>query len=71
MSVFQRKFINEVRRCDEMERKLRFLSNELEKNDIEPRPAGNIEAPDPQDMIDLEVRGSCCPPELAQEETFF
>ena len=55
VSAFQRKFINEVRRCDEMERKLRFLSNELEKAEIEPRPAGNIEAPEPQDMIDLEV----------------
>ena len=48
MSAFQRKFTNEVRRCDEMERKLRFLLNELEKVGIEPRPAGNVEAPDPQ-----------------------
>ena len=48
MSAFQRKFINEVRRCDEMERKLRFLANEVEKAEIEPRPAGNVEAPDPQ-----------------------
>lgn len=56
MSAFQRKFINEVRRCDEMERKLRFLANEVEKAEIEPRPAGNVEAPDPQDMIDLEAK---------------
>jgi len=56
MSAFQRKFINEVRRCEEMERKLRFLFNQLEKASIEPRPAGNVEAPDSQDMIDLEVR---------------
>ena len=48
VSAFQRKFTNDVRRCDEMERKLRFLLNELEKAGIEPRPAGNVEAPDPQ-----------------------
>ena len=35
---------------------LEFLTNELEKSSIEPRPAGNIEAPDPQELIDLEVR---------------
>ena len=34
---------------------LEFLTNELEKSSIEPRPAGNIEAPDPQELIDLEV----------------
>ena len=32
-----------------------FLASELEKSDIHVRPAGNIEAPDPQEMIDLEV----------------
>ena len=32
-----------------------FLRNELEKASIEIRPAGNIEAPDPQELIDLEV----------------
>ena len=48
VSAFQRKFTNDVRRCDEMERKLRFLLNELEKVGIEPRPAGSVEAPDPQ-----------------------
>ena len=32
-----------------------FLKNELEKAGIHPRPAGNIEAPEPQELIDLEV----------------
>ena len=32
-----------------------FLSNEVEKAGIDVRSVGNIEAPDPQDMIDLEV----------------
>ena len=35
---------------------LEFLTNELEKAHIDPRPAGNIGAPDPQELIDLEVR---------------
>ncbi len=48
VNAFQRKFINEVRRCDEMERKLRFLNNELEKAGIELRPGGNVDAPEPQ-----------------------
>ncbi len=48
VNAFQRKFINEVRRCDEMERKLRFLNNELVKADIKLRPGGNVEAPEPQ-----------------------
>ncbi|XP_064397872.1 V-type proton ATPase 116 kDa subunit a 1-like [Halichondria panicea] len=56
VNAFQRKFINEVRRCDEMERKLRFLNNELEKVGIELRPGGNVEAPEPQAMIDLESK---------------
>merc|ERR1712018_214737 len=31
-SAFQRKFVNEVRRCDE--RKLRFLEKEIKRDDI-------------------------------------
>uniref|UniRef100_H2ZH49 V-type proton ATPase subunit a n=1 Tax=Ciona savignyi TaxID=51511 RepID=H2ZH49_CIOSA len=34
VNAFQRKFVNEVRRCDEMERKLRFLERELKRDDI-------------------------------------
>ena len=34
-----------------------YLEEELKKVHIEPVPGGNVEAPDPQDMIDLEVGG--------------
>lgn len=57
MNAFQRKFVNEVRRCDELERKLRFLDMEIAKDadvklvDIEE----TCEAPKPKEMIDLET----------------
>lgn len=33
-----------------------FLMNELQKAKIEPRPAGAVKAPDPSELIDLEVQ---------------
>lgn len=55
VNAFQRKFVNEVRRCDEMERKLRFLEKEILRADIPILDTGeNPEAPAPREMIDLE-----------------
>ncbi|XP_077967599.1 V-type proton ATPase 116 kDa subunit a 1-like isoform X2 [Styela clava] len=55
VNAFQRKFVNEVRRCDEMERKLRFLDRELNKDNIIIEDTGeNPDAPLPREMIDLE-----------------
>lgn len=34
-SIFKRKYINEVKRCEKLERILKFLKHELEKNGIE------------------------------------
>ena len=57
VNAFQRKYVNEVRRCEEMERKLRYLENEIVKDaDVKLTPSEEIcEAPKPKEMIDLEV----------------
>ncbi|CAG0900787.1 unnamed protein product, partial [Cyprideis torosa] len=56
VNAFQRKFVNEVRRCDEMERKLRFLQKEIEKDEIPVLDTGeNPDAPQPREMIDMEA----------------
>ncbi|XP_076005751.1 V-type proton ATPase 116 kDa subunit a isoform X12 [Genypterus blacodes] len=56
VNVFQRKFVNEVRRCEEMDRKLRFVEKEIKKASIPTVDTGeNPEVPFPRDMIDLEA----------------
>ncbi|XP_040569933.1 V-type proton ATPase 116 kDa subunit a 1 isoform X1 [Lepeophtheirus salmonis] len=55
-NVFNRKFVNEVRRCDEMERKLRYLESEIKKDDIPMLDTHDSpEAPQPREMIDMEA----------------
>jgi V-type H+-transporting ATPase subunit a len=56
VNAFQRKFVNEVRRCDEMERKLRYLRREIEKEHVPILQSTDIpDAPLPREMIDLEA----------------
>lgn len=56
VNSFQRKFVNEVRRCDEMERKLRYVEAEINKDDVAIPPLSELPvAPNPREIIDLEV----------------
>lgn len=56
MSSFQRKFVNEVRRCEEMERRLRYIGSEVKKDAVSvPELTAIPTAPNPREIIDLEV----------------
>ncbi|KAG8192050.1 hypothetical protein JTE90_025316 [Oedothorax gibbosus] len=55
VSNFQRRFINQVRRCEEMERKLTFVEKEIIKEEIRMEQViDNPVAPQPKEIIDLE-----------------
>lgn len=43
LTPFQRRYVSYVKRCDELERKLRFFANECDKFNLELEPAGDIE----------------------------
>lgn len=58
VNAFQRKFVNEVRRCDEMERKLRYIEAEVKKDKVNIPEVPNQDlprAPNPREIIDLEA----------------
>uniref|UniRef100_A0A663EDZ5 V-type proton ATPase subunit a n=1 Tax=Aquila chrysaetos chrysaetos TaxID=223781 RepID=A0A663EDZ5_AQUCH len=55
VNSFQRKFVNEVRRCESLERILRFLENEMEDNVERVKLEKYPEAPLPREMIDMET----------------
>lgn len=58
MNVFQRKFVSEVRRCDELDRKLRFIEQEVRKDNVRIPDVSDLpKAPQPREIIDLEVSG--------------
>ena len=43
LTPFQRRYVSYVKRCDELERKLRFFTNEIEKFDLELVSAGTVD----------------------------
>lgn len=59
INSFQRKYVTEVRRCDDMERRLRYVENELRKDEIKLpvlNPDQEPVAPNPREIIDLEAQ---------------
>ncbi|XP_034099676.1 V-type proton ATPase 116 kDa subunit a 1 [Drosophila albomicans] len=59
VNAFQRKYVNEVRRCDDMERRVRYVENELRKDDIKmPELPAEQEPPAPnqREIVDLEAQ---------------
>lgn len=44
MTPFQRRYVSYVKRCDELERKLRYFAGEIEKFDLECATAGTIDS---------------------------
>lgn len=58
MNAFQRKFVNEVRRCDEMERKLRYIEAEVKKDKISIPDISESEiprSPNSRESVELEA----------------
>lgn len=56
MSAFQRKFVSEVRRCEEMERRLRYIGTEVKKDNVAvPELREMPIAPNPREIINLEA----------------
>ncbi|XP_055852087.1 V-type proton ATPase 116 kDa subunit a 1-like isoform X2 [Episyrphus balteatus] len=57
VSLYQRKFVTEVRRCDEWERKIRYIETELKKDGIVLKEIIDDipRAPNPREIIDLEA----------------
>lgn len=54
---FQRQFVSDVKRCEEVERKLRFIESEIAKEEIGVAGCGfeEVDAPAQRESIELET----------------
>jgi V-type H+-transporting ATPase subunit a len=43
LTPFQRRYVSQIKRCDEIERKLRYIAAEIKKLQIPIQPAGTVE----------------------------
>ncbi|KAH0617002.1 hypothetical protein JD844_028556 [Phrynosoma platyrhinos] len=68
VNSFQRKFVNEVRRCESLERILRFLEIEMGDEILFHKPGKYPETPLPREMIDLETETNL-PDDFFNEDT--
>lgn len=67
VNAFQRHHVNEIRRCEEMERQLKFFEKELKSNDVEPVELRAIpDVPPQKRMIDLEAQFESSETELRE-----
>lgn len=56
VNAFQRRFVSEVRRCDELERKIRYIEGEVKKDGVKLKDIAEVpKAPNPRETIDLEA----------------
>ena len=56
MNAFQRQFVSEVRRCDELQRKIRYIETEVKKDGVKILDCSDVpRAPNPREIIDLEA----------------
>ncbi|KAI8043329.1 hypothetical protein M5D96_004658 [Drosophila gunungcola] len=59
VSAFQRKYVTEVRRCDDMERRLRYVESEMKKDEVDVpvlKAEEEPSAPNPREAVDLEAQ---------------
>ncbi|XP_036619814.1 V-type proton ATPase 116 kDa subunit a3 [Trichosurus vulpecula] len=55
VSTFQRRYVGEVRRCEDLEKTFSFLQEEVRRAGLTlPEPQGNPEAPPPKDLLRIQ-----------------